>query len=287
LAIDSYIPYLELTSKLDLKPGDWLMVSADISKIAFMAKRKEGSFEPQKFINQLFDAIQPGGTLIIPAFNYLLQDGDDFDILHTRPITGTLAIEALKMEGFKRTKHPLHSFMVKGDGLDLLCSLNNLSSFGHDSPFALMYQKHAKALLVNLGIHDSFTFTHYVEESAKVSYRYHKTFKINYTDEQSIQSVKRYSIYKKFPWIALNFHPLEQMLIPSEIQHSNINGVAFRLLDLRKAFQIIEVEIRENGARNIAHVNVKRGLKEILKDVLRKLGLYKTLTEKMHHVSGL
>ncbi|MBA3899429.1 MAG: AAC(3) family N-acetyltransferase [Bacteroidetes bacterium] len=287
MGTEDYVPYLQIASKLALQPGDWIMVSADISRLAFMAKRREGDFQAQKFIKSLYEAVQPGGTIIIPAYNYLLQDGDTFDLKNTRPVTGTLAVEALKMNGFKRTKHPLHSFAVMGKGQDELCKLNNTGSFDEDSPFAIMYQRKAKALIIGLDLHSTFTFTHYVEEMANVAYRYKKKFTLNYIDGQGTAVKKQFSMFSKYPWIGLNFNPLEKMLVPADLQQSNINGCSFRIIDLAKAYHIIYKEIKENKAKNITYFDLKRGFKELSKNLLRKLGLYKTLTEKVHNATDL
>ncbi|HET6243534.1 MAG: AAC(3) family N-acetyltransferase [Bacteroidetes bacterium] len=281
------IPSSSIADILDIHPGDVVMVSADVSKLAFYAKKKEGVFDPQKFIESLSKKINPGGTLVIPTYTHLLESGDKFDLNSTRPLTGTLAIEALKNPDFKRTAHPLHSFAVSGKYREEMCNLTNKSSFGPDSPFSFLHQKNAKLLLVDLDLHNSLTFTHYVEENEKVRYRYMKKMHFLYTDISGITAKRNYLLYKKFPWITMDFNPLEKVINPAVIQQQIINGINFRILQLTEVYEIIKADIHKNHAKRIAKYNWSIFLKFIVKSILKKLNLYSSSSDKIRNADIL
>lgn len=280
---NSYIPYAKIPDELSIRPGDVLMISADVTKIALTAKRKETGFVLNEFIDAFLEKIQPGGTLLIPAYNYLLESGDSFDIKKTVPITGILAVEALKRSDFKRTAHPLHSFAVSGKYQEAFCNLNNKSSFGPDSPFAFLHKNNAKVLLIDLSLHNSLTFTHYVEETEQVKYRYIKNMKFNYTDAKGGISLRNYSLYKKYPWITLDFNPLEQIIEPAVIQQKIINGVNYRILELEKAYNVIKEDIIKNNAKSISRYSFMIFCKSIVKGLLKKMNCYSSPSDKIRN----
>lgn len=280
---NNYIPYCNIPEELEICKGDILLISADITKIGLTAKRKENSFDLNRFIDAFIQKIQPEGTLLIPAYNYLLESGDKFDVKNTLPITGAMAVEALKRADFKRTAHPLHSFAVTGRYQEELCNLANKSSFGPDSPFAFLYQKNAKLLLIDLNLQSSLTFTHFVEETEKVKYRFQRNMEINYTDEKGETSLRTYSLYKKYPWITLDFNPLEKIIEPAVIQAKEINGVNYRILDLNKVYTVIKEDIKNNNAKSISKFSLVIFCKSFVKSILKKLNIYSSPSDKIRN----
>ena len=111
---DTYIPYKQIAKKLGIAGGDTVLLTSDILALAMKARREEKEFISDPFINSFFEEVGADGTLMIPSYNFDLEDGDSYDIAKTEPMTGSLAIAAMKDQAFKRTQHPLHSFLVKG-----------------------------------------------------------------------------------------------------------------------------------------------------------------------------
>ena len=263
------------------------MVSADISKLAFLTKKRGEEFDPNKLIDLLYEKIQPGGTLVIPTYTHLLESGDKFDLHKTRPLTGTLAIEALKREDYKRTAHPLHSFAVAGKYQEYLCNLTNKSSFGSDSPFAFFHNSNAKLLLIDLNLHYSLTYTHYVEESERVGYRYMKKMKFQYTDGVGNTDEREYFLYKKYPWITMDFNPLEKIIGKSVIQDEKIAAIRYTIIQLKEAYNIIKEDIINNKAKSISKYSLMIFCKFLVKSVLKKINLYSSPSDKIRNANIL
>ena len=240
-----WIPYQEIANHLDIRKGDICLLASDITKLAFLSARKEGGFDANLFLDSIMKKLGTEGTLLIPAYNHHLLDGQSFDVLKTRPITGSLSIVAFLNKKFKRTFHPLHSFMVWGKYQDELCNLKNEISFGKDSPFAFLHQHNAKMILISTNIAQAFTFTHYVEEIEKVKYRKYKKIKINYTDENGVTALIPFKLFAKKTGWDMNLDKLELKLKEHELSESEINGISIQWISLSKAFNIVQNDIRE------------------------------------------
>ena len=179
--------YLDMLRRLDIKPGSLVWVAADITRMALAGRRIEPPFDVNNFIDTIKQVLGKGGTLVIPAFNFNLRNGDTFSPSNSLPITGALAVAALKRPEFIRTQNPLHSFLVWGEHAEALAALDNRSSFAADSPFSFLLEHHGKMLLIDTSIRAAFTFVHHVEEMEKVRYRKYKKILINveHTEEET------------------------------------------------------------------------------------------------------
>lgn len=279
----NYIPYRELINKFPVNKGDTLMVASDITRLAILAKRKEGAFDPNLLIQSIQEKLGEEGTLLIPAFNHDLRSGEAFDIRKTKPITGALSQVAFERDDFVRTKHPLHSFMVWGRKASFYEELNNKSSFAYDSPFAFLAEDNAKMWFVSTSVSQALTYTHYVEELEKVKYRKNKKLDILYTDKEGHVSENEFTIYAKKRGWNLDFSPLEELMKQTVLQEQFINGLKFQFLPLQDAFRVIQEDIRTNKARSIAYFSWKLFFKDMLKTYLYQLKLYSSTKEKIRH----
>ncbi|TAL60870.1 MAG: hypothetical protein EPN85_06300 [Bacteroidetes bacterium] len=285
---ESYISYKNIAEHLPIQEGDVLVISSDITKLIFSAKKNEEEFNAIQFINSFINKVGQTGTILIPAYNFFLKSGQTFDIKNTLPLTGLLATEALKHPEFKRTQNPLHSFAVWGHHQKYLCDLDNNSSFGKDSPFAFMYEQKAKALLIHLGIHDAFTFVHYVEEQQKVPYRKMRGKKLKYINEMRELKYKKYHLYEKLPGYVMDFHSLEKMFDDSQLIHkTSINNIQYLIIPIRDTYEIIKKDILENNAKSFKYFSFMIFVKEIAKSVLYRLGLYQSISDKINNISSL
>ena len=284
---NEYIPYQKIVDELDVNEGEILIVASNIMKMAFLSRRKEGSFDSNLLIESFRKKLGKEGTLILPAYNHNLKSGQKFDIKNTTPVTGALALTALKRNDFKRTKNPLHSFLVCGKYADELSKMNNKSSFGLDSPFAFFLERNAKMLFISTTVTDAFTFTHFVEESEKVHYRKYQKLKINYTDEKNRFSIKEFLFYKKKPGWSLDFKPLEKLFRKSILKEKTINGLKFQSLNLAGTYNILLKDIRENKAKSIAYFSMKLFAKETVKQILKKLKIFRTTFDKIQDANNI
>lgn len=279
--------YRELITYLGISPRSLLMVTADLTRLAMLARRKEGEFNIGLFIDSMQQHLGPDGTLVIPAFNFNLKNNGYYHPAKSIPITGALATAALRRPDFMRTKNPLHSFLVWGKYAEALSALNNQSSFSADSPFAFMKEHHAKMLLIDTTISAAFTFVHHVEEMEKVSYRKFRKIGI-YFDGNSVKPVrKEYLLYaKKLGW-TMDLAGLEQLVTEKQIAKKiMLSQVSCTLVDLEAAYPVIKQDILQNKAKNLARFSPELYLREKAKSILASIGIH-TLADKISHDPGL
>ena len=278
--------------QLDIKPGSLVVVTADVTRLALAGRRVEPPFEINNFIDTIKQVAGKGGTLVIPSFNFNLRNNDRFSPTKSIPVTGALAVAAMKRPEFVRTFNPLHSFLAWGDHAAELASLSNKSSFAADSPFAFFRKHKGVMLLIDTSITDAFTFVHHVEEMEGVRYRKFRKMNIMIGDEtvrrEEDKTVRREVVLyaKKRGW-TMDLSGLERLLIEKNAARKiMINKVVFTLVDLNLSYDIICDDIRKNNARNIARFSYNIYLRETAKNILGAFGFH-TLADKISHDPGL
>ena len=261
----AYISYLELPEHWGLQRGDIVLLSSDIMQLTFTAMRNGERFDRDKFLEAILGTIGPEGTLLIPTFNWDFCHGTPFDYHKTPCKTGTLGTVALRHPAFRRTRHPLYSFAVAGRDQALLCAMENVSSFGMDSPFGYLEEHHAKNVLINLHYTDCFTFVHHCEEVCGVNtYRFQKTFTGQYIDEQGVESTRSYMMLVRSYELYLE---TDLTLIGEKLEHPQtfesivalppasrlimLNDIPYRIVDLAAAAPIIKDDILHNASRGL------------------------------------
>jgi aminoglycoside 3-N-acetyltransferase len=283
----SYIPYLDIADHLHLQSSDVLIIASDITRLAFQAKRHEGGFDINAFIDSFRNKLGPQGTLILPAYNFMLRSGQVFDPVKTAPATGALPLAAFRRDDFMRTWHPLHSFLVWGEKAQELAALRNISSFGKDSPFAKFLEWDANMLFIGSDVSEAFTYVHHVEEVLQVGYRHYKKLRIPYHDDGKFQGMEQILFYKKRWGWTMNLDLLQDNVLSGTLDIMKINNVECSLLNIKKADLAIRQDILENQARNIAHYNTKLFLRDMTKSFLTYFHIYKTTQDKINDGTGL
>lgn len=260
------------------------MVTADLTGLAFAARRQGDRFDVNGFIDHLQQRLGKGGTLVIPSYNFNLRDRDRFSLARTAPITGALASEAMKRGDFIRTKNPLHSFLAWGELAGSLAGLDNRSSFGPGSPFDFFLRHKARMLCIGIPVRNALTFVHFVEEADRVPYRKMKKMRIYLEDEGSWQE---YMLYAKKKGWTMEMKGLEGDLSLSGVSRTRtINRVPFHWIMLDEAYPVIQRDIRENRCRGIARFSYKLYFRDVARPLLSALGI-RTASEKISHGPGL
>ena len=281
--------------QLDIQPGSLVLVTADVTRLALAGRRKEVGFDIDHFIDCIKQCLGKGGTLVIPSFNFNLKNNDIYDPRKSLPITGALAVAAMKRPEFIRTKNPIHSFLAWGEHAEALASLDNKSSFSADSPFAYMKEHQAKMLLIDTSISAAFTFVHHVEEMERVKYRKYRRIIINVgqSDNKTVRreddkTVRReVLLYAKKPGWTMDLGGLEKLLTEKQVATKMlINQVPFTLVDLQSAYPVIKDDINRNKAKNLARFSPELYLREKAKSFLAIFGIH-TLADKINHDPGL
>lgn len=303
--------YLDMVRQLDIKPGSLVWVTADVTRLALAGRRLEVGFDINHFIDCIKQVLGKGGTLVIPSFNFNLKNQADYYPLKTLPITGALAVAAMKRPEFIRTNNPLHSFLVWGEHAEALATLDNRSSFAGDSPFAFIREHNGMMLLIDTTITAAFTFVHHVEEIERVGYRKFKRVNINVGGEagkiagreefrtvgrEDDRTVRREDdrtvgrevlLYAKKPGWTMDLSGLERILVEKDVaKKMMINKIAFTLVDLQAAYPLIKDDIEKNNAKNLARFSFSLYFREMAKSVLAAAGIH-TLADKISHDQGL
>ncbi|MCL1874652.1 MAG: AAC(3) family N-acetyltransferase [Synergistaceae bacterium] len=251
----SYTSYLNIADNIGIVKNDRIFVSSDAVRLSFLCYSHGEVFNANQFIDSIIKVIGDNGTLVFPTFNWGFCRGDAFDYCKTASKAGSLTNTALKRKDFKRTKHPIYSFAVWGNDTEALCSLNNKSSFGDDSPFAFFYKHGYKNLFIDVDYKNSATFVHYCEEKAGVSYRFLKDFSANYVDENGVCELRTYSMYVRplDTEVTVTINPMHEVFLANNaVQEFTVNNIPFSLLDMRKAYDLVDLDIINNKSRNIA-----------------------------------
>jgi aminoglycoside 3-N-acetyltransferase len=236
-------------------------VSSDIQRAVFTAFRNKEHFSPDLLIESFQKKLGEDGTLLFPTFNWGFCNGVPFDYEKTSCMTGILGREALRKKEFKRSLHPIYSFAVWGRDRDLICGMNNVSSFGSDSPFSYLH-KFGKNLIIDISMKHCVTFTHYVEEQVGVPYRYMKTFTAGYKGPDKKEEIREYSMFVRCleKNVETLIDPIGDDLRRSGLCQSKlINGISFETLKLSDFYDAAEKDILENKASKLCRYDGQEG----------------------------
>lgn len=250
-----YISYLDLPKHWGVKNGDVVLLTSDIMQLTFTCMRHGERFDREAFLDAILDVLGGEGTLLIPTFNWDFCHNVTFDYHKTPCKTGTLGTIALKHPAFRRTQHPLYSFAVAGKDQELLCGMENVSSFGADSPFGYMERKHALNVIIGIHYTDCFTYVHHVEEICGVNgYRFPKTFTGQYVDSEGVETTRSYSMLVR----DYDLYQNTDLTLLGELMEQEgaakliyLNDIPFRIVDLHACTRIIADDILHNRSRSI------------------------------------
>lgn len=270
--------YNELIKKMNIKKGENIFIASDILRIGLKFYEKEETFDLDIFLDKLKEKITKEGTIVFPTYNWDFCKGISFDYNKTKSKTGALSQKALKRKEFQRTQHPIYSFAVWGKNSQELCNLNNSSSFGLDSPFSYFKEKDYKMVFIDVSFTNSLTFTHYIEESLKVDYRFLKTFKGKYIDKNNSETEREYSMYVRYLEFDVG-HNMDKLEISAEnkkiLKVNNFYNIPIKNCRLKELANIIEKDIKENDSLNIAQYDKNKlkiyKLKEQLFPICRSI----------------
>lgn len=252
-----YIRIKDIASHLGLHKGDKVYVTSDVKELLYQAMHNGDDTDLNILIDSIIDIIGEEGSLVFPVFNWSFCGGKAFDYKKTPGKAGSLGKIAMARDDFKRTQHPIYSFVCWGSDTNLMCDMTNKSSFGNDSPFAFMVENGYRNLFIDKDLEHSFVFVHYVEQSVgnlHDNYRYLKDFTADYIDENGNVEKRTYDMNVR----ALDkdvtnvIYAFEDEFIEKEIMHRfYINDLEYKIIELRDAYPIMAEDVRHNRSRRI------------------------------------
>lgn len=239
-----------------INKGDEIYVVSEVLGLLKSAKEKGTKLDLNQLIDSVYEAVGEKGTVMIPEFNWGFCHGETFDYKNTAPQTGALPKVALKRNDFRRTKHPIYSFCVKGSKSAELCEMDPEESFGPDTIFDLLYRWNAKALVIGMDPIWGLTFLHHIEKMVGVPYRYEKKFTAGYIDEAGVLAQRTYSMYvrdmERDPKPKEHFHNIAKIMQELGVIKSwACDDIPIHLVNLRQMYDVVRIDIVANDSRNI------------------------------------
>lgn len=175
--------------KCGIKKGDVVMLHSSYTAL----RGADGG--PDAVLDVLIELIGEDGTLLIPAFNFnSWSDSHYFDIVETASEMGVITEYARARPSFKRTIHPIYSFVVYGKLQRQFLACDDEEAFGSNSVFALFHKLDGLIISIGLEYNDSFTFIHYAELACDVKYRRIKQFSGIYVGYDRKPALATYSM---------------------------------------------------------------------------------------------
>ena len=157
-----------------VKTGSILMLHSDAIFLAQTHSKKKDDKYALLFA-ALDKVLGNEGTLIIPTFTYSATKNEPFIVEETPSTVGAISEYFRKMPNVLRTSDPNFSVAVKGLKARDFVHTNVNNAFGPNSVFGLI--DHHDAWIVCMACSfDNITFTHFIEQSIGVKYRYIKKF---------------------------------------------------------------------------------------------------------------
>lgn len=171
-------------SDLGIKSDDTICVHSELFNLGKLRTSKNDFLS--SIIKCLQECISESGTLIMPTFTYSFCKNEIYNKKTSPSTVGVLSEYFRSLDQVCRTNDPIFSFAVWGkDKKEYLKPTK--SCFGKDSVYDILQSKNGKILLFGTS-KKGYTFTHYVEELAHVSYRYFKAFSGDIIDENGVKT---------------------------------------------------------------------------------------------------
>ena len=249
-----YISYQKLPSILKIEKGDVILLTSDITDLFLQCQENGEIMDVNILLDNFQEAIGEEGTLLVPTYNWGFCQGKAFDYKKTPSKTGAIGNAALRRKDFTRTKHPIYSFAVWGKDAVKLAEMDNIESFGPDSPFAYLEQVDAKNVFIGASLRNSFTYIHYIEQKLKAPYRFSKVFRSHYIDQDKVDTVRDYSMYVRDLDLDVVCapNPFVDILYANQVvQHGLINGVPYEVIRFSEVTPYIQNDILYNRSKNL------------------------------------
>lgn len=252
--MSDYISYKMIPFVLKIEKGDVVLLTSDITDLFLQCQDNGEILDVNILLDHFQEAIGEEGTLLIPTYNWGFCQGKPFDYKKTPSKTGAIGNVALRRNDFIRTKHPIYSFAVWGKDADKLVAMDNIESFGADSPFAYLEQVNAKNVFIGASLRNSFTYIHYIEQKLGAKYRYSKMFKSHYIDQNKVDTIKEYAMYVRDLDLGVVCAPdpfVDTLYANHIVQHGLINGVPFEVIRFNDVTPFIQDDILHNNSKNL------------------------------------
>lgn len=259
---------LETLKSLKIQKGDILDVASDILSIMMFCRKNGLKFDINQIIADLKEVVGSEGTIMIRSFNWDFCKGETFDIRSTPSQVGSFGNLVMNNPDFKRTKHPLYSWMVWGKYQEELCNMDNVNAFGIGSVFDFQYKHNAKLFcLGNLKVR-GYTQIHHGEAVVKVPYRFEKVFTSKYLDINGNETERSYSMYVRY----LDIDSVTDVFqkVDGEWERDGyvntyfLEDLRFQSTKIKETLDYVINDLRNNYGKRVTKINGEMGFEKYI-----------------------
>lgn len=247
--------------EIGIVEGDTIQFSIDLSRLLMLAMREYGYTGVEgrdEFLYEITDCIKNSvgkdGTILVPSFTWMFNEGKIYRRKDTPSEVGSYSNWLLKKGcDFVRTRHPIHSFLVWGKDQNYYTSLNNVDSWGEDSPFAHFANSSAKLVVCDMPTLHALTIFHYVEERLEVPYKYTKSFKGYYIDYDGKESERVITMYvRDLDLVPEWYFAFEEDFFRSmnSAKYASFGDISFACFAFRDIVRSISDDLIRNNGKN-------------------------------------
>ncbi|ASM40735.1 aminoglycoside N(3)-acetyltransferase [Campylobacter sp. RM12327] len=183
--------FIDAIKQSGIKNGDIICVHSEIFSFGISAVKKDELLSA--LIDCFYEVIREDGTLIMPTFTYSFCKNEIYDKVNSKSTIGILTEYFRTYKNPIRTNDPIFSFAINGKNANIFLK-DTKTCFDKNSVYDVLRSINGKIVLFGNKTR-GFTFTHYIEKAAKVSYRYYKTFSGIMIDENGKKIEKSIDYY--------------------------------------------------------------------------------------------
>lgn len=158
-----------------LSAGDTVFVHASLGRLGYPDRGRDAESACAVAYDALRAVIGESGTLVVPTYTYSIGAGAPFDVAATPSAVGPFTEYVRRQPGAIRSAEPMLSVAAVGRLAAALTADLPHTSYGDGSVYDRLCTVDAKLSLLGLDLHWA-TFRHFIEERARVPFRFLKTF---------------------------------------------------------------------------------------------------------------
>ena len=239
-----------------IKKDDFIFIHAD-EILGSQISSSETEEDPVlKFIQALIDLVGDQGTIVVPTFTYSFITSKQYDIKNSISEVGKFSEKFRNIKKAARSRNPIFSVASVGKLSEKIKTLSEITSFGSQSIFDLLYKNNGKIFCIGCSF-NRVTFTHFVEEKLKIKYRYHKKFEGKIIDNEKISDVMIDYYVRDLSFDTIcNLSNLKKFMVENnKLKIGNFGRLATYMCDAKSFFKSCEDLVSKNefGLINFAH----------------------------------
>ena len=224
---------------LGVEAGDLLMVHSSFQSL--------GVDDPEIVVQALLQALDPGGTLLMPALTYEQPPPLIHDTRTTPSCVGYLTEYFRTREGTLRSLHPTHSVCAVGPAAQELLDLHILDKTpcGANSPFNLLLHQQGKILMLGCGLMPN-TSMHAIEEYVNPPYLLRSQPKIYTITDAAGDTLRKAYFPHSFRYTSQRYDRVNEILDTPALRMGKVAAADCYLIEADSLFQVVLKKLKED-----------------------------------------